>query len=158
MLTLKKNHRNHNVSLYLISTLSDLTICECLPHWCMCTIFPLNILGFLCQLLAHLYWPRTSTDRNFAGPAAVRAADTVLWTTRKEITRLTGVHQGVAIGGQVQTHNVSVGWAPRLLARVSWRASTGKMYQCARTHTDTHTAKKTVKNNWIKRMHTHITI
>ena len=76
--------------------------------------------------LADLHWPRTSADRHLASPAAVRAAHTVLWTPRKEITWLTGVHQGVTVGGQVQTHNVSVGRVPWLLARVSWRASRGQ--------------------------------
>lgn len=77
---------------------------------------------------------RTSADGNLAGPAAVGAANAVLGTPREKITQLTGVDQGVAVGGQVQTHHVSVGRAPRLLAGVSWRAGQRADALSARQH------------------------
>lgn len=110
---------------------------------------------FYCFILSHspssapadLCQQRTSAHRHLASPAAVRAADTMLRTPREEITWLTGVHQGVAIGGQVQTHNVSIGWTPWLLAGVSWRLSRGQMclYRL-NTHTHTHTLLKDSNN------------
>lgn len=127
-----KHHRNYNVSLYWTSVNIKPP-----PHWSMHTIFPLNTeLSCPCQLLTNHQWPRTSTDRNLASPAAVRAADTVLRTPSKKITWMTGVHQGVSVRGQVQTHDVSIGRAPWLLAGVSWRASSGQTSQ--HSHTNTH--------------------
>lgn len=79
--------------------------------------------------------PPTSTNWNLASPAAVRAADTMLCTPRKEIVWLTGVHQDVTVRGQVHAHNVGIGWAPRLLTGVSWRASRGRTNQYTHTHT-----------------------
>lgn len=67
---------------------------------------------------ADLCQPRTSANRHLASPAAIRAADAVLRSPREEITRVTGVYQSVAVGGQVETRNVSIGRAPRLLAGV----------------------------------------
>lgn len=113
------------------------------------TIFSSSGSLFECSRSAQLLrlQHRTSADRNLAGPAAVRAANTVLGAPREKITQLTGVYQGVAVGGQVQTHHVSVGRAPRLLAGVSWRAgrrtvsiptyetNSALAYQLSRRHT-----------------------
>lgn len=84
--------------------------------------------------LVDLRQPRTSAHGHLASPAAVRAADSVLRPPGEEITWLTGVHQGVTVGRKVQTHDVGVGRAPRLLAGVSWWASRRQKRVSTHTH------------------------